>query len=153
MLRRKGLLVCAIWDKPGSVGLGFAGALTGPRFDPATGLVCHDSSGNARLWVLGSFTLEGFRVFKKAQDEAIRVHRDMGTGQLLLGLLKDYNGIASLVLREFCLTFEDARVLVDADDSDGGRRAEDSDLGYTQPVRRLLDQSVKEAHRLGAWVC
>jgi hypothetical protein len=106
--------------------------------------------------VLASFSLEGASIFIKAKDEAIRVHRDMGTGHLLLGLLKDYNGIASIVLRGFPrVTFEDARVLVDADDSDGRRRGdhEDSNIGYTQPVRRLLDQSLKEAQRLGAWIC
>jgi hypothetical protein len=135
-----------VWD------WGVAGAITGPWHDPVTGLVHHDSSGDAQLWVLASFSLEGFSVFNKAQDEAIRVHRDMGTGQLLLGLIKDYNGIASIVLRLFRVTVEDARVMVDADGSDGGHCADDSDLGYTQPVRRLLDQSLKEAQRPGAWV-
>jgi hypothetical protein len=104
-----------------------------------------------------NFGDEGIKVFKLAKDEAKRIGRAIGTGQLLLGLLREYNGVAGIVLRSFRVPFDDARGEVDKAVSEG--TIPYTGQGWppcTLAARQILQESDKIAQQMrttGAWVC
>lgn len=57
--------------------------------------------------MFGKLTERAQRVLAHAQEEAIRLqHNNIGTEHLLLGLVKEPDGIAAKVLAEFDITEE-----------------------------------------------
>lgn len=69
----------------------------------------HDAY-NDRLRLEMDLTLRVHKVLQLALDEAIRFgRRQVGTGQLLLGILREDNGLTSQVLRTLGVTLDKAR--------------------------------------------
>lgn len=95
------------------------------------------------------FTERTIRVVNAAQIEARRLeHNYVGTEQLLLGLIATRPSIAAQVLADLDITLEEAQEQVQAviGRGTGLSRAE---IPFTPRSRRVLEQSLQEAERLG----
>ncbi len=107
------------------------------------------------------FTPRGKRVLELSLEEAQEAgHGHIGTGHLLLGLLREGEGIAAQVLGRIGLTLERARpVVLDVmrtatDSRDGRARARPTPRPTPrptigEPLRRVLAEALAEAARLG----
>lgn len=91
------------------------------------------------------FTERARQVVVLAQDEARALqHNYIGTEHILLGLLREEDGLATRLLEPFGFRVEDVRVEVDriagqGDEIGGGQ------IPFTQHARRVLDLAVREA--------
>ncbi|MEP0920108.1 ATP-dependent Clp protease ATP-binding subunit [Leptolyngbya sp. DQ-M1] len=95
------------------------------------------------------FTERTIKVVNAAQGEARRLeHNYVGTEQLLLGLIATRPSIAAQVLADLDVTLEEAQEQVQAviGRGTGLSRAE---IPFTPRSRRVLEQSLQEAERLG----
>jgi ATP-dependent Clp protease ATP-binding subunit ClpC len=98
---------------------------------------------------LDKFTKRARRVLTYAQEEATRLnHSYIGTEHLLLGLLREEEGLAAKVLRE--LGVEQNRVRRMIEDIVGrGQAPANARLSLTPRTRRVIELAVDEARRLG----
>jgi hypothetical protein len=114
------------------------------------------SAGPTRM-LFENFKDEGLKVISLAQEEARRVGRCMGTGQLLLGLLRENNGVAGVVMRNFSVPFDNARVEVDKAVSEGtSPYTGQGEAPFTYAARKIIEESDKIMQKMrtsGAWVC
>lgn len=94
------------------------------------------------------FNQRARRVLQLANDEAERLsHNYIGTEHLLLGIVKEENGIAGRVLRE--LGAKPDRVAEVVERMTGaGRRAPASKLDLTPRTKQVLEFAVEEARKL-----
>ncbi len=102
--------------------------------------------------VLGEIglTLGAKRVIKLAVDEARRLnHHFIGTEHLLLGLIREGEGIGASVLENSGVTLENVRteVLVLLRSSDMGKDAFSKDDRFTKQARQALSLAQAEARR------
>ncbi|MEW6496034.1 MAG: ATP-dependent Clp protease ATP-binding subunit [Cyanobacteriota bacterium] len=95
------------------------------------------------------FTDRAIKAIMLAQEEARRLgHNLVGTEQILLGLIGEGTGLAAVVLKHFGITLEKARYEVE-NIIGRGARAVPGELPFTPKVKRLFEQSFKEARQLG----
>ncbi|WP_376792940.1 ATP-dependent Clp protease ATP-binding subunit [Thermoflexus sp.] len=98
---------------------------------------------------LDRFTQRARRVLALAQEEAERLnHTYIGTEHLLLGLVKEENGIAGQVLRRLGVTPQKVEEMV-LRMSGPGRRPPHSKPDLTPRIRRVIELAVDEARRIG----
>ncbi len=98
---------------------------------------------------LDRFTQRARRVLALAQEEAERLnHAYIGTEHLLLGLVKEENGIAGQVLRRLGVTPQKVEEMV-LRMSGPGRRTPHSKPDLTPRIRRVIELAVDEARRMG----
>ncbi len=98
---------------------------------------------------LDRFTQRARRVLALAQEEAERLnHTYIGTEHLLLGLVKEENGIAGQVLRRLGVTPQKVEEMV-LRMSGPGRRTPHSKPDLTPRIRRVIELAVDEARRMG----
>ncbi|HXF69432.1 MAG TPA: Clp protease N-terminal domain-containing protein, partial [Thermoflexus sp.] len=98
---------------------------------------------------LDRFTQRARRVLALAQEEAERLnHTYIGTEHLLLGLVKEENGIAGQVLRRLGVTPQKVEEMV-LRMSGPGRRPPNSKPDLTPRIRRVIELAVDEARRIG----
>ncbi len=98
---------------------------------------------------LDRFTQRARRVLALAQEEAERLnHAYIGTEHLLLGLVKEENGIAGQVLRRLGVTPQKVEEMV-LRMSGSGRRTPHSKPDLTPRIRRVIELAVDEARRMG----
>ncbi len=97
------------------------------------------------------FTDEARRVLKLAQHEAERMrHGQVGTEHLLLGLLREKEGVASRVLRDLGLQSGDVQHLVERLSTVRPRSPmAGNDLDLTPRTKRVLELAGEEARRRG----
>ena len=84
-----------------------------------------------------------------AQDEAQRLgHNYMGTEHLLLGLVREGEGVAAVALKRLGVSLEDARaaVLHIIGHSD---RIVAGEIGLTPRAKKVIELAVDEARRIG----
>jgi ATP-dependent Clp protease ATP-binding subunit ClpC len=100
--------------------------------------------------VFERFTERARQVVMLAQDDARRMkHNYIGTEHLLLGLLREEEGLASTVLRTFGLEVDRVRPEVERMVGIGSEPVEDGQLLFTPRMREVLDLSQREAFSLG----
>ncbi len=99
--------------------------------------------------LLGGFTEEAREAVMLAREEAARLgHGQAGTGHLLLGLLRDGEGVAARALVSLGATLEETREQVE---NAGGRGEEGTlDRGpFTPRLVRVMELAPREASRVG----
>ena len=95
------------------------------------------------------FTKRARRVLALAQEEAQRLnHNYIGTEHLLLGLVREENGVAVRVLRELRVDPRQVRERVERTVG-RGQRALYGKLSLTPRTKRVIELAVDEARRLG----
>jgi ATP-dependent Clp protease ATP-binding subunit ClpC len=95
------------------------------------------------------FTKRARRVLSLAQEEAQRLnHNYIGTEHLLLGLIREENGVAVRVLRELGVDPRQIRERVERTVG-RGQRALYGKLSLTPRTKRVIELAVDEARRLG----
>lgn len=95
------------------------------------------------------FTKRARRVLSLAQEEAQRLnHNYIGTEHLLLGLVREENGVAVRVLRELGIDPRQIRERVERTVG-RGQRALYGKLSLTPRTKRVIELAVDEARRLG----
>jgi ATP-dependent Clp protease ATP-binding subunit ClpC len=95
------------------------------------------------------FTKRARRVLTLAQEEAQRLnHNYIGTEHLLLGLVREENGVAVRVLRDLGVDPKQVRERVERTVG-RGQRAMYGKLSLTPRTKRVIELAVDEARRLG----
>lgn len=95
------------------------------------------------------FTKRARRVLTLAQEEAQRLnHNYIGTEHLLLGLVREENGVAVRVLKELNVDLKQIRERVEKTVG-RGQRAMYGKLSLTPRTKRVIELAVDEARRLG----
>ena len=95
------------------------------------------------------FTDRAIKAIMLAQEEARRLgHNLVGTEQILLGLIGEGTGIAAIVLNQLGITLDLARTEVENIIGRGSGFVP-AELPFTPKVKRIFEQSLKEARQLG----
>jgi len=98
---------------------------------------------------LQRFTQRARRVLTLAQEEAERLsHNYIGTEHLLLGLVKEENGVAGRVLRELGAKPDRVAEMVERM-TGAGRRSTTGKLDLTPRTKQVIEYAVDEARKLG----
>jgi ATP-dependent Clp protease ATP-binding subunit ClpC len=91
------------------------------------------------------FTPRARQVIVLAQDDARELTYDyIGTEHLLLGLLREEEGLAARELRELGVVFADVRAQIG---SAGGERKETGQIAFTRHARNVLENALRTAVR------
>lgn len=99
--------------------------------------------------MFGRFTERAQRVLMLAQDEARRFNYPyVGTEHLLLGLIREGEGIAARVLQGLGIELESVRYQVEQIIGKGGA-AVVGEIGFTPRSKKVLELSFEEARNLG----
>ncbi len=99
--------------------------------------------------MFGRFTERAQRVFMLAQEEARRLkHPAVGTEHLLLGLLREGEGIAARALQSLGLDLNKVREEVEKIAAPGDNRAGD-EVGLTPRAKKVLELAHEEGRRQG----
>ncbi len=94
------------------------------------------------------FTKRARHVLTLAQQEAQRFqHNYIGTEHLLLGLLREGEGVAAHVLSNLGVEVDQVRHAVEAIIGRGGRSVR-GEMGFTPRAKKVIELAVDEAHRL-----
>ena len=97
----------------------------------------------------GVFTVRARRVLDAALEEAHRLQVSyVGTEHLLLGLLSEEKGLASLLLRQLQVDRETIRMTVEFVIEHSGSRAIPDVIGFTPRSRKVIRHAVDEAFKL-----
>ncbi len=95
------------------------------------------------------FTKKARRVLSLAQEEAQALnHGYIGTEHLLLGLVREGDGVAARVLRDLGVDLPKVRQAVE-DIVGRGKRTTVGRIGLTPRTKRVIELAVEEARRLG----
>jgi ATP-dependent Clp protease ATP-binding subunit ClpA len=95
------------------------------------------------------FTNRARIVMTLAQDEAQRLgHNYMGTEHLLLGLVREGEGIAAIALKRLGVSLDDARAAV-LHIIGHGDRIVAGEIGLTPRAKKVIELAVDEARRMG----
>lgn len=96
------------------------------------------------------FTERGRKVIVYAREEAERLQNDyIGTEHVLLGLLREEDGIPSAVLRKMGIDLEHLRMEVERNLPASGTTLTFGDIPFTPRAKKALEYSVEEARLLG----
>ncbi|TEU11459.1 MAG: ATP-dependent Clp protease ATP-binding subunit [Anaerolineales bacterium] len=96
------------------------------------------------------FTKRARRVLSLAQEEAQRLnHNYIGTEHLLLGLIREENGVAVKVLGELGVKLQRVKDMVERTVGQGQRTMFSSKLTLTPRTKRVIELAVDEARRMG----
>jgi len=95
------------------------------------------------------FTRRARRVIILAQEEAKRLnHSAVGTEHILLGIIREGEGVASKALESLNISPE--RVRAEIESAIGhGERAPHEEVAFTPPAKKALELAMEEARRLG----
>jgi hypothetical protein len=96
------------------------------------------------------FTDRARRVVVLAQEEArLLHHRHIGTEHLLLGLIREEQGIAARVLAALDIELQVVRDRVREMSGEGSEAGPEGHIPFTPRVKRVLELSLREALQLG----
>jgi ATP-dependent Clp protease ATP-binding subunit ClpC len=94
------------------------------------------------------FTERARKVLSLAQEEAQRLkHNYIGSEHLLLGLVREREGVAAKVLSNLGVDLKEARNTVEAIIGRGGRVVQ-GEIGLTPRAKKVIELAVDEARRL-----
>ena len=92
------------------------------------------------------FTERVRKVLSLARDEAGRLHHDyIGSEHILLGLIREGEGVAAAVLSQIGLDLETIRMKVEELVKPGGSTLTIGDVPYTSVAKKVLEYSIEEA--------
>ncbi|CAM3478944.1 ATP-dependent Clp protease ATP-binding subunit [Hydrogenibacillus schlegelii] len=98
--------------------------------------------------MFGRFTERAQKVLSYAQDEAVRLgHNSIGTEHILLGLIREGEGIAAKALMNLGLSLEKIREEVEALIGRGHEKP--LNTPYTPRAKKVIELSFDEARKLG----
>src|SRR3977135_659764 len=90
------------------------------------------------------------RVLALAQDEAIRFnHNYIGTEHLLLGLVREGEGVAARVLDSLGVELSKVRTAVEFIIARGDSTTSPSEITLTPRVKKIIELAIDEARKLG----
>jgi ATP-dependent Clp protease ATP-binding subunit ClpC len=96
------------------------------------------------------FTERGRKVIVYAREEAERLQNDyLGTEHLLLGTLREEDGIPVAVLRKMGIDIEQLRMEVERNLPASGNTLTFGDIPFTPRAKKVLEYAVEEARLLG----
>jgi ATP-dependent Clp protease ATP-binding subunit ClpC len=96
------------------------------------------------------FTERARRVLGLAQEEAKRLGHDyVGTEHILLGLVREGEGVAAEVLGNLGISLDSIRIEVEKLAPKGSEMLTYGDIPFTPHAKRVLELAVEEARRLG----
>jgi len=96
------------------------------------------------------FTDRSRKVVLLAKEEAKRLrHPAIGTEHLLLGLVKEGNGVGANALTRLGASLEQIRQAVEKTVQPGNAAHETEELPFTQRAKHVLDLAEEEAHQFG----
>ncbi|SFJ37055.1 ATP-dependent Clp protease ATP-binding subunit [Thermoflavimicrobium dichotomicum] len=98
--------------------------------------------------LFGRFTERAQKVLALAQEEAVRLgHNSIGTEHILLGLVREGEGIAAKALIALGLGLE--KIQKEVETLIGRGSAQTSNIGYTPRAKKVIELSMDEARKLG----
>ena len=98
--------------------------------------------------MLGRFTERAQRVLTLAQEEAVRLgHDNVGTEHLLLGLIREGEGIAAKALLALNVSMENIHQEIDK--MIGFGDGQGKNITYTPRAKKVIELSMDEARKLG----
>ncbi len=101
------------------------------------------------MGIFDRFTERAQKVMVYSQEEAIRLnHNYIGTEHILLGLIREGEGVAAQVLKNKGISLEAVRQQVE-DAIGKGQQEVEQVMGYTPRTKTILELSVEEARLLG----
>ena len=96
------------------------------------------------------FTERARRVVVLAQDEARGLrHNYVGTEHILLGLLREEEGVAARVLESLDITIEEVRAQIKRIIGEGDEPLSTGQIPFTPRAKKVLELSLREAMVLG----
>ncbi len=96
------------------------------------------------------FTERGRKVIVYAREEAERLQNDyLGTEHILLGTLREEDGIPVAVLRKMGIDIDQIRIEVERNLPSGGNTLTFGDIPFTPRAKKVLEYAVEEARLLG----
>lgn len=99
---------------------------------------------------LNRFNERAQRVLSLAREEALSFnHQYIGTEHLLLGLLREQEGLAARALESLGVTLDLVRAAVEKKIGHGGHPAQE-EIDYVPRVRKVLSLALDEAERQGS---
>ncbi len=97
-----------------------------------------------------TFTDRAKKVFDLASQEAQRKnHEYIGTGHVLLGLIKEDNGVGAFVLKDFGLTYEGLKSEIDLMIAGGPEGVIISNRPQTPRFKQVIETAINYANELG----
>ncbi|MED0679070.1 ATP-dependent protease ATP-binding subunit ClpC [Aneurinibacillus thermoaerophilus] len=98
--------------------------------------------------MFGRFTERAQKVLALAQEEAVRLgHKNIGTEHILLGLIREGDGIAAKALQALGLGLDKIQGEVEALIGRGGEQP--TNINYTPRAKKVIELSMDEARKLG----
>jgi len=95
------------------------------------------------------FTQRVRKVLALSREEAGRLHHSyIGTEHILLGLLREGEGVAAAVLKQMEFDMDSLREKVEETVEMGGNTLTVGDLPYTSKSKRVLELSIEEARSM-----
>jgi len=96
-----------------------------------------------------NFTDRVRKVLQMAREEAARLHHEyVGTEHILLGILREGEGVAAAALTNLNVDFEEVTAAVNDTVKQGKYSATGPDLPYTSRAKKILEFSMSEAREL-----
>ncbi|WP_018924700.1 ATP-dependent protease ATP-binding subunit ClpC [Salsuginibacillus kocurii] len=98
--------------------------------------------------MFGRFTERAQKVLALAQEEAIRLgHNNIGTEHILLGLIREGDGIAAKALH--ALSLESEQIQQEVETLIGAGQEGSKTIHYTPRAKKVIELSMDEARKLG----
>ncbi len=96
------------------------------------------------------FTERARKVIILAKEEAKRFNHDyIGTEHILLGLIREGEGVASAVLQNLGLSLDKIRLEIEKLVKPGPATVVSGDIPFTPRAKRVIELSLEEARQLG----
>ncbi|PIV39681.1 MAG: NDP-hexose 4-ketoreductase, partial [Candidatus Omnitrophica bacterium CG02_land_8_20_14_3_00__42_8] len=96
------------------------------------------------------FTERARKVIILAKEEAKRFNHDyIGTEHILLGLLKEGEGVAAVVLQKMGLNLQQIRMEIEKIVKPGPSTVVSGDIPFTPTAKKVVELSSEEARSLG----
>ena len=98
--------------------------------------------------MFGRFTERSQKVLAFAQEEAVRLgHNNIGTEHILLGLVKEGEGIAAKALQSLNISLD--KVQTEVETLIGKGQEKPLSISYTPRAKKVIELSMDEARKLG----
>ncbi|MFS1514709.1 ATP-dependent protease ATP-binding subunit ClpC [Chengkuizengella sp. SCS-71B] len=98
--------------------------------------------------MFGRFTERAQKVLALAQEEAVRLgHNNIGTEHILLGLIREGEGIAAKAIVSLGLSLE--KIQDEVESLIGRGKEQPSNIAYTPRAKKVIELSMDEARKLG----
>ncbi|NBI30318.1 ATP-dependent protease ATP-binding subunit ClpC [Chengkuizengella marina] len=98
--------------------------------------------------MFGRFTERAQKVLALAQEEAVRLgHNNIGTEHILLGLIREGEGIAAKAIVSLSLSLE--KIQDEVESLIGRGKEQPSNIAYTPRAKKVIELSMDEARKLG----